>query len=311
MRGLNIDCAIFALHPEHSDVLGLHQAFDIERSVSVVKVVADLRARLRRPPFGLDLAPPRALLFQMGDSGGIDRPSLGFGKHDAAPALRLVPDPYFHRSGGYEKLRRLVAGGDLPPWRKRERTIFWRGSATGRSETGDYRDLPRVRLAFLCRDQRRTDVKICHVPQQVREYHDPGAAAAELGRARLMAEWTPMPEFARRRYTIDIDGNASAWGLFEKMLLGLCILKVGTPCSQWFYPRLTPWEHFVPVQQDLSDLPAAIEWCFANDREAAAIAEAAQRLALEMTFETEMTGAAEAAAEVLMPYDAATALAAC
>jgi hypothetical protein len=305
VRGLNIDCAIFALHPEHIDALGLHQAFDVERSVSVVKIVADLKARLRRPPFELRFEPPRALFFQMGDGGGIDRPSLGFGKRDAVHGLRLVPDPYFHRSGGYEKLRRLVAGGDLPPWRKRERALFWRGSATGRSETGDYRDLPRVRLAALCRDQRRTDVKICHVPAQVRQYHDPETAAAELGRARLTGDWVPMPEFARRRYTIDIDGNANAWGLFEKMLLGLCILKVGTPSSQWFYHRLAPWEHFIPVQQDLSDLPAAIEWCFANDREAAAIAEAAQRLALELTFETEMTGAAEAAAEVLTRYEGA------
>jgi hypothetical protein len=305
MHGLNAECATFVLHPGHNDIVGLHDGFDSGRATSAWKMVLTFKALLRQRPLEMRFDPPLSLLFQMGDGGYVDRPSLGFGKRGALPAMRLVPDPYFHGSNGFEKLRRLVIGGELAPWRKRERMLFWRGTATGQLGEGGYQELPRVRLASICRGQRRTDVKICNVPDQVRPRHDPAAVAAELRRAELMGDRVPMSEFARRRYTVDIDGNANAWGLFEKMLLGLCILKVETPWSQWFYDRIVPWEHYVPIRADLSDLPALIEWCLAHDTEASAIAEQAQRLALAMTFEAEMALGAAAAAAVLTPLDAA------
>lgn len=290
------------LHPDDTDILGLHDGIGVGRAIEACRMVSDFKAMLGRAPFDLDFARPRTLMFQMGDGASAPIPSIGFCKREGLPAVRLVPDPYFHRGGGFQKLRELVANGELPSWRKRERTLFWRGTATGGLGPGGYRELPRVRLALMCRRERWADVKICQVPDQVRPQHDPAVVEAELARAGVMGDRVPMPAFSRRRYTIDIDGNSNAWGLFEKMLLGLCILKVETPWSQWFYDRLVPWQHFVPVRADLSDLPELVEWCLAHDVEAAAIAEAAQRLALGMTFEAEMAAGAQAAAAVLTPH---------
>lgn len=299
--GLSLDCAVFVLHPARCDILGLVDGFDPARSAHCWGMVSEIKTLLSAPPIARAFDPAQALLFQMGDGAGLDRRSLAFGLRAHLPAVRLLPDPYFHRSRGFAKLRDLVAERQLAPWRKRGRTVFWRGTATGLLGAEGYRALPRVRLAAICSTLRRTDVRLYDVPEQVRSHHDPAIVAAELRRAGLMGDFVPMRVFAEHRYTIDIDGNANAWSLFEKMLLGLCILKVETPWRQWFYDRIAPWEHFVPVRADLSDLAERIEWCFLHDDAAAGIAAAAQRLALEMTYEAEMAAAARAAAAVLTP----------
>ena len=93
-----------------------------------------------------------------------------------------------------------------------------------------------------------------------------------------------MLEHGNYRLQLDIDGVANAWGLFEKMLLGSCILKVDTVNEQWFYRDMRPWEHFVPVRGDLGDLTAKLDWCLSRDAEAEAIGLEGQKLALQHTF---------------------------
>jgi hypothetical protein len=110
-----------------------------------------------------------------------------------------------------------------------------------------------------------------------------------------------MLEHAHYRFLIDIDGAASAWSFFEKLLLGGCILKVGSPFEQWFYSELTEWQHFVPVRQDLSDLFEKIEWCHGNQDEARAIGERAQQFAIHHTFKVARDVALDAVRRSLVP----------
>src|SRR5690606_37830869 len=86
----------------------------------------------------------------------------------------------------------------------------------------------------------------------------------------------------------DVDGQTNTWSsLFIRMLLGCCVLKLDSKFGfrQWYYDRLKPWEHYVPVKADASDLGEQIEWVRANDGRAAEIAANGQRLARTITFE--------------------------
>ena len=56
----------------------------------------------------------------------------------------------------------------------------------------------------------------------------------------------------------------------------------------WYYDRLEPWRHYVPVAADLSDLVERIEWCRGHTAECRAIAQAGQALALAMTPKEEI-----------------------
>lgn len=56
------------------------------------------------------------------------------------------------------------------------------------------------------------------------------------------------------RYLIDVEGNGFSARvkpfLFSKRVLFL----QDRPYKEWYYPKLRPWEHYVPVKWDLSDL---------------------------------------------------------
>jgi hypothetical protein len=99
-----------------------------------------------------------------------------------------------------------------------------------------------------------------------------------------------------RKFAIDIDGNSNAWSnLFTRLLAGCCVIKVASPLGyrQWYYGSLRPWQHFVPVEADLSDLREKIDWCRMHDRQCAEIAAAGRDFAVRRTFETEMSAAVE------------------
>jgi len=61
---------------------------------------------------------------------------------------------------------------------------------------------------------------------------------------------------------------------------------------QWYYDRLMPWRHFVPVRADMSDLVEKIAWCRGHDGECAAIAAAGRAFAHAVTVEAEIADAA-------------------
>jgi len=69
-------------------------------------------------------------------------------------------------------------------------------------------------------------------------------------------------------------------------LTGSPLLKVASRHGyrQWYYDRLKPWVHYVPVAADLSDLMARVEWLRANDQQARDIGQAGRDLAISMTL---------------------------
>ena len=63
------------------------------------------------------------------------------------------------------------------------------------------------------------------------------------------------------RGVFDVDGNSNAWSsFFWKLRSGSVTLKVESPFEQWYYGRLKPWVHYVPVAANLSDVDRAIDY---------------------------------------------------
>ena len=80
-----------------------------------------------------------------------------------------------------------------------------------------------------------------------------------------------------------------------RMHLGCCVLKVKSRHGyrQWYYDRLKAWEHYVPVQSDLSDFAEKVDWVRSHDADAAAIASNGRRFARSMSFESGIRDAVE------------------
>ena len=221
-----------------------------------------------------------ALHLDLGDDGAPDR--LAFSSMtDSA----LLPDCIFLSSGGYSAER--AAAATAPPWAAREPRVLWRGSTTG-ARTIDWRSLQRAQLCGRVREHGHEDdydVGFTNIVQAWSLTEESEIAAAGLMRPSL-----PSTRFQDFRYHIDIDGNTNSWGgLFIKLLGGGLVFKVASPFGhrQWYYRRLQPWLHFVPIDSSLCDLHEAVAWAKAHTARAEEIAHAGQQLALSMTLETE------------------------
>jgi len=224
--------------------------------------------------------------------------------HDAGPVLGfcsnlraslLVPDRGFQTSGGYARQRRQVRAA--PAYDDRDDTIVWRGSPTGsgtllnatmQARDADLRQRIRMCLLLAAADkanpQLRVDARI--VPGR----NVTADVAAAYQRGGIAGDPIPEDSWLGRKFAIDIDGHANAFSnLFIRLLYGCCVIKITSPAGfhQWYYDRLEPWRHYVPVTADLSNLVEQIAWCRGHPEACRSMAAAGQELALSMTPEGE------------------------
>jgi hypothetical protein len=203
----------------------------------------------------------------------------------------LVPDPEFFNTHGYAILRQKTK--EQRPWHERNDQIIWRGATSGSGRliddsldwhASDIRQ--RIRMCGILRSLSDIDAKIYRVVQ----VSDPDEILERLKRAELFGDYVAGLTWLDQKFAIDVDGNANAWSnLFTRLLYGCCVIKIASPQKyrQWYYHRMVPWKHFVPVQANLSDLIERIEWCRSHLVECREIATSGQELALSMTFDTE------------------------
>lgn len=241
------------------------------------------------------VSPGRAFLNQW-DAGVVP----GFSYCAAGRGFFLIPDVNFVSTHGYSDFKARLQQ-KVTPWSQRTPIAFWRGSTTGQSK-GGWRNLQRVALSQLSiAHPTIIDAGLSSVVQQTDE------STAEIRASGLMREFFPARDLHRFRYLIDIDGNTSAWsGLFERLLSGSTVLKVESrrDFQQWYYPRLRPWQHYVPVRADMSDLVSKIEWLIGHDKEAEKIGQNARDLAYSIEYETELETAVETVGAAFRSFSA-------
>ncbi|TNE69525.1 MAG: lipopolysaccharide-modifying protein [Rhodobacteraceae bacterium] len=205
----------------------------------------------------------------------------------------LVPDQHFFRDRGYAETDRLAL--EAPQWADRGETIYWRGqnNCVGLfSLAPEHMDKPwvmqRLRFAMAAREIEGVDARF--VPGVTHRQEAQCAAAGLMGPRRNWQDW------AGDKYALDVDGFSNAWCNFmQRLKLGCCVLKVDSQFGfrQWYYDQIVPFEHFVPVKSDLSDLAEKVDWVRSHDREAREIAEHGQAFARALTFESETRRATE------------------
>lgn len=154
-------------------------------------------------------------------------------------------------------------------WEQRKPVAVFRGSSTGTGVTVETN--PRLKLACISKQYPEFldagITKWCLRPRKVKgvpylQTIDPKLQSA-LG---LVSPLTPL-EQSKYKYIINVDGHVSAFRLSLELSMGSVVLLVDSPYKMWYRSALREWEHFVPVQADLSDLMTQILWCMEHDAE--------------------------------------------
>ena len=88
---------------------------------------------------------------------------------------------------------------------------------------------------------------------------------------KLVKPLTP-EEQSNYKYIVNVDGHVSAFRLSLEMSMGCAILLADSKYRVWFRRYLKPYVHYVPVEEDLSNLYSQIMWCRSHDKECMEIA---------------------------------------
>lgn len=211
-------------------------------------------------------------------------PVLAFGRMRDDHYTLLIPDPAFTETKGYASDLDAAAAG--LPWEDRKPTAFWRGATSGLGIGVEHAwpSTPRVvltRTAAEIRDRDLVDALFTKngLPPE-------SGAAKEIERLQLLGTYVPFHEFLRYRYLIDADGHAAAWrSLFLKLSSGSLTMKLDSDQIEWYFDRLQPWKHYVPIRPTCEDLAERVLWAREHDEECRAMARAARELTRTVTYE--------------------------
>ncbi|XP_054285028.1 protein O-glucosyltransferase 2-like isoform X2 [Macrosteles quadrilineatus] len=165
---------------------------------------------------------------------------------------------------GRVSLDMLSVQGNIDlPWSEREQKAFWRG-----------RDSSRERLKLIEIARKHPDLFNASMTnffffRDVEHIYGPKEKHVSFF------------DFFKYRYQVSVDGTVAAYRLPYLLAGGSLVLKQDSHYYEHFYGELTPWEHYVPVKRDLSDLVERVQWALDNDEEAHKIAVNGQKYARE------------------------------
>lgn len=135
------------------------------------------------------------------------------------------------------------------PWDNQTKIpkAVWRGSL---SAANDDLQSVRWRLCQMATQMNSSvlDVGLVSIPS--RHDHLDLSWEAVGGRANVI----PQVDFQQYAAIIDVDGNSWSSRFGELLCYNSVVLKVAPEFVEYFYQDLMPWQHYIPVQADLSDL---------------------------------------------------------
>ncbi|KAJ7268219.1 glycosyl transferase family 90-domain-containing protein [Mycena haematopus] len=199
-------------------------------------------------------------------------PVLSMSKISPCFADILFPIEYFYERSWWSG---KFAYPDNIEWRNKKSQICksnWRGKGTGgQIVSSNYRNFPRFRLIdFAGQHPDLIDAAItsfsdelcgseCDRETVIREYN-------------ITGETNPREDAYHYKYLLDIDGNAFS-GRFLGLLRSGSLVFKATVFEEYFNDWLRPFEHYIPVLPDYSDLLEKLEWATSHDAEARMIQE--------------------------------------
>ncbi|MGE5195727.1 MAG: glycosyl transferase family 90 [Anaerolineae bacterium] len=211
-------------------------------------------------------------------------PVFSFAK-DKMQDSRIILMPDFESLEDHTYLFQEIRGGVLEyPWQMKTSKAFWRGTTTGvikkingtfdtRYTYLNYLEFPRVKLTQLSLAfPDLIDAKFNSLCQ--------GAEQLVLQFNSFLGNFTPIREHLKYKYQILIDGNSCAytrayWELFSETVM----FKQTSDNVQWYYRALQPYVHYIPINNDVSDLLEKIKWAQMHDETAFKIAQNAKTFA--------------------------------
>lgn len=169
-------------------------------------------------------------------------------------------------------------------WQQKADKIFWRGGATGskniyRYNISNFDKLPRLKLVMF--SKLYPDL----IDAEITAYYEFSSDQDGDNLKKVLNTLFNNGEkrvneidHLKYKYLIAVDGNTCPWLRVPWIMLSNSVLvKQETEYIEWFYPALKAYTHYVPVQEDLTDIFSQLDWMRSNDEKVKEISINAQR----------------------------------
>ncbi len=188
----------------------------------------------------------------------------------------LIPDQLSLAHDWFFMIGEIQALNEKISWTEKKGKAFWRGRIS--DDVG-----PSSRLAVRYTPR----LNICRVAKQHPDLLDAAsdywphleALVSQEGLQRY-TELASKEEHLQYKYQPTLDGNMCTYPGFQWRLLSNSLtLKQQSDQVQWFYSALEPYKHYLPIANDMSDLPEKVQWAEAHEPEVLAMIANAQQFA--------------------------------
>ncbi|KAJ7146399.1 glycosyl transferase family 90-domain-containing protein [Mycena epipterygia] len=187
----------------------------------------------------------------------------------------LVPSEFYYSDSGWAP---HYAYPSNITWANKVPKLYWRGMTSGGWIYDDnYHAFPRFRLVDIGRKHTNLmDVAFSNFHDSLcGEHCDGDAVKAEYG---ITGASALREEVYKYKYLFDVDGNSFSGRYLGLLRSGSLVFK-STVFAEYFNDWLRPFEHYIPILPDLSDLVEKLEWAVTHNAEAHAIQLAGQAFA--------------------------------
>lgn len=208
-------------------------------------------------------------------------PLFAFAKAKGALNVICIPDR-FTIPEWPNLIREILQANGQYPWERKKRMAVWRGQPSD-----SFRRL--WESSFLMQHyQTRPRYLLCSLSQMYPDFIDagfnaPGGIPQVLieGVLPLMKPGFSPSDHLTCAYLPVLDGAMCTFpGYLWRLLSNSLPLKQEAMTEQWFYSALRPYVHYLPIQEDLSNLIEQIDWARSHDEECRKMAEAGTEFVL-------------------------------
>ena len=162
---------------------------------------------------------------------------------------------------------------DCCDFKRKQSTAVFRGSSTGDGFTMETNQ--RLKIAYLSSlNARDPKDNVLYLDCGITKWNSRPKKLSNSSKLQViepeklpfsLVEFMSLSQQQKYKYIVHIDGHVSAFRLSAMLKLNSVMLIVESKWKMWFSDLLVPYEHYVPIKSDLSDLYEQIEWCKAND----------------------------------------------
>lgn len=212
--------------------------------------------------------------------------------HDQAPILAqakikepltkyiaLIPDQFSLNAEWVHITQEILSLNNDIDWKQKKEIAIWRGGLTDAGIPNErfVSNLTSCPRFNLCKKSLAfpslVDAGFNWVDQKMQlALQKEGVIRGGLGKKdHLLCKYLPV-----------LDGHMCTYHGYQWRLLSNSVcFKQESDQTQWFYSALKPYVHYIPIQNDMSDLLEKIEWARSHDKETLEISQHAQEFAIK------------------------------